>query len=65
MWAARITRPWFGEWGINGLLMGKLSDALDDKQKDNKIANLLTNLRRKGRICNTGSRGHPVWKLAE
>ena len=45
--------------------MGKLSDALDDKQKDNKIANLLTNLRRKGRIRNTGSRGHPVWKLAE
>ncbi|MGS1015214.1 RNA-binding domain-containing protein [Rhodanobacter sp. UC4450_H17] len=50
---------------INGLLMGKLSDALDDKQKDNKIANLLTNLRRKGRIRNTGSRGQPVWKLAE
>ncbi len=50
---------------INKLLMDKLSDALNDKQKDNKIANLLTNLRRKGRIRNTGSRGHPVWLLAE
>ncbi|MFT0532094.1 RNA-binding domain-containing protein [Castellaniella hirudinis] len=50
---------------INSLLMGKLSDALDEKQKDKKISNLLTNLRRKERICNTGSRGHPVWRLAE
>ncbi|HET9034080.1 MAG TPA: RNA-binding domain-containing protein [Dokdonella sp.] len=50
---------------INKLLLGKLSDALNDTQKDNKVANLLTNLRRKGRIHNTGSRGHPVWRLAE
>ncbi|MBU2832105.1 RNA-binding domain-containing protein [Acidithiobacillus ferriphilus] len=50
---------------INTLLLPKLSDALTEEQKDNKIANLLTNLRRKGRICNTGSRGHPIWKIAE
>jgi ATP-dependent DNA helicase RecG len=50
---------------INQLLLRKLSEALTAEQKDNKVANLLTSLRRKGRIRNTGSRGHPVWKLAE
>ena len=50
---------------INDLLLNKLSDALTEEQKDTKIANLLTKLRRSGRIQNTGSRGHPVWKLAE
>ncbi len=50
---------------INKLLLGKLSEALDAGQKDKKIANLLTKLRRSGRICNAGTRGHPVWKLAE
>ncbi|WP_296279186.1 RNA-binding domain-containing protein [Pseudoxanthomonas sp.] len=50
---------------INKLLLGKLSDALTEEQKDNKVANLLTKLRRAGRIQNTGSRGQPVWKLAE
>lgn len=50
---------------INQLLLPKLSEVLTDVQKDNKIANLLTNLRRGGRIRNTGTRGQPVWKLAE
>lgn len=50
---------------VNKLLLDKLSDALTAEQKDDKIGNLLTKLRRKGRICNTGSRGHPIWKLAE
>lgn len=50
---------------VNKLLLDKLSDALSAEQKDDKIGNLLTKLRRKGRICNTGSRGHPIWKLAE
>ncbi|MDR2189525.1 MAG: putative DNA binding domain-containing protein [Azonexus sp.] len=50
---------------INTLLLSKLSDALTDEQKDNKVANLLTNLRRNGRICNAGSRGRPIWRLAE
>lgn len=50
---------------INRLLWEKLSDALDEQQKDNKIANLLTKMRRAGRIKNTGSRGRPFWGLAE
>lgn len=50
---------------INQLLLPKLSEVLTDVQKDNKIANLLTNLRRGGRIRNTGTRSQPVWKLAE
>lgn len=50
---------------VNKLLLDKLSDALTSEQKDDKIGNLLTKLRRKGRICNTGSRGHPIWTLAE
>ncbi len=50
---------------IKKLLWGKLSDTLDDKQKDNKIGNLLTNLRRAGRIRNAGSRKSPQWMIAE
>lgn len=50
---------------INKLLLDKLSDVLDAGQKEKKIANLLTKLRRAGRITNTGSRGQPTWKLAE
>jgi len=50
---------------INKLLMDKLSDALDAEQKERKIGNLLTKLRRAGAIINSGSRGHPVWRLAE
>lgn len=50
---------------INQLLLDKLSDALDEEQKEKKVANLLTKLRRAGRIMNAGSRGQPVWKLAE
>lgn len=50
---------------IDQLLAGKLSDALDEEQKQNKISNLLTNLRRAKRIRNTGSRKLPVWVLAE
>ena len=50
---------------INQLLLDKLSEALDAEQKEKKIGNLLTKLRRAGRIVNTGSRGQPLWKLAE
>lgn len=50
---------------VNKLLLDKLSDVLDAEQKEKKIANLLTKLRRAGRITNTGSRGQPAWKLAE
>lgn len=50
---------------INKLLLPKLSEALDDRQKEKKVANLLTKLRRAGLIANTGSRAHPSWRLAE
>lgn len=50
---------------IDQLLLSKLSDALTAQQKNDKVSNLLTKLRRKGYIRNAGSRGHPVWRLAE
>ncbi len=50
---------------INDLLMGKLSDALDERQKYNKISSLLTRLRRQGMIVNTGSDTAPCWRLTE
>lgn len=48
---------------IDKLLQGKLSDALDSKQKQAKIGNLLTDLRRKGLITNSGSRKVSKWTL--
>lgn len=48
---------------INRLLLPKLSEALSAEQKDNKIANLLTQLRRTNRIHNSGTRARPVWRL--
>lgn len=50
---------------LDNLLMDKLSDALTGEQKVKKIANLLTKLRRQGRIVNTGPRAAPQWKVAE
>jgi ATP-dependent DNA helicase RecG len=50
---------------INQLLMGKLSDALNDKQKYNKISSLLTRLRRQGAIVNTGSDTASCWQLRQ
>jgi ATP-dependent DNA helicase RecG len=50
---------------INQLLLDKLSDALSDKQKANKISTLLTKLRRQGTIANTGSDTAPKWQLTE
>jgi ATP-dependent DNA helicase RecG len=49
---------------IDKFLKPKLSDALDDYQKNRKIGNLLSNLRRAGRIYNAGSRTAPEWRLA-
>lgn len=45
------------------LLWDKLSDALDDGQKRNKVMNLLTKLRTSGQIANAGSRSKPRWLL--
>ncbi|MCF8090576.1 MAG: putative DNA binding domain-containing protein [Desulfotignum sp.] len=50
---------------INILLFDKLSNALDDEQKTNKIGALLTKLRRNGKIWNAGSRTKPEWRIAE
>lgn len=50
---------------IDKLLWEKLSDGLDEIQKEHKISNLLTNMRRAGTIQNIGSRKTPKWKLAE
>lgn len=50
---------------INKLLMDKLSDALNEEQKEDKIGNLLTKLRRNKRILNTGTRSQPIWRLTE
>lgn len=50
---------------INKLLWDKLSKAFNDEQKTNKISNLLTNLRRKGKIFNEGAKKKPIWRLAE
>ena len=48
---------------INNLLFNLLSEALTDEQKENKIRNLLTRLRKEEKIENQGSRGHPQWAL--
>ncbi|WOP19544.1 RNA-binding domain-containing protein [Raineyella sp. LH-20] len=48
---------------INELLWDKLSDALDDKQKRNKIRNLLSKMRRGRQIRNAGSQQKPRWEL--
>jgi ATP-dependent DNA helicase RecG len=50
---------------VEKLLFDKLSEALQPAQKRHKISNLLTKLRRRGRIRNIGSRGKPTWVLAE
>jgi len=50
---------------IDQLLHNKLSDALDEEQKQNKIGYLLTSLRRNKRIKNAGSRKVPMWVIAE
>lgn len=48
---------------VDQLLKGKLSDGLSDDQKSNKVHNLLSGLRKKGRIVNRGSRRVPSWEL--
>ncbi|MGO7338076.1 RNA-binding domain-containing protein [Rhizobium leguminosarum] len=50
---------------INELLWDKLSDALNESQKDNKIGNLLSHLRKSGRIQNDGSRTSPKWRITD
>lgn len=49
---------------INDLLWDKLSDALNDKQKQGKVMNLLTKMRRSGQIHNAGTRARSRWVLS-
>lgn len=49
---------------IDRLLMDKLPEVLDEKQKRSKIHNLMAELARNGRIENRGSRGHPAWHVS-
>ena len=48
---------------IDELLWKKLPDWMDDKQRKAKVGNLLSELRRNGKIVNQGSFGHPSWAL--
>ncbi|MBB4478957.1 RNA-binding domain-containing protein [Rhizobium etli] len=50
---------------LDDLLRKKLSDVLNETQKTHKIGNLLSALRRKGRIRNFGSTAAPEWRLVE
>jgi ATP-dependent DNA helicase RecG len=51
---------------IDDLLLNKLSDALDEKQKRNRISNLLFEMSHKDRtIVATGARRSAVWRLRE
>lgn len=50
---------------LDELLVPMLSEALGDTQKLNKVRNLIQSLRRDKQIRNAGSRGTPVWVVAE
>ncbi|MFO1487351.1 MAG: putative DNA binding domain-containing protein [Verrucomicrobiota bacterium] len=50
---------------IDRLLLDKLPEVLNEKQKKAKIHNLMAELARKGRIENRGSRGHPAWHTVD
>lgn len=48
---------------VDELLWNKLPEWMDDKQRKNKIGNLLSELRIKQRIKNTGTYTKPKWSL--
>ena len=50
---------------IDHLLIEKFSNALNEREKQNKVTNLLSNLRRGGHICNAGTRKDPHWELVK
>lgn len=50
---------------IKELLWSELPEELDDKQKENKISNMLSGLRKQGRIENNTSKKNPIWSLGE
>ena len=50
---------------IDELLWNKLPDWMDDKQRKNKVGNLIGELRRQQRIVNRGCDARPVWVLVK
>jgi len=48
---------------VDELLWNKLPEWMDEKQRKNKIGNLLSELRIKQRIKNTGTYTKPKWSL--
>lgn len=50
---------------INDLLFDKLPEYMNEKQRENKIGNILSALRKQEQIVNTGSDHQPLWKLRE
>jgi ATP-dependent DNA helicase RecG len=48
---------------IDELLWSKLPDWMDDTQKKTKVNNLISEVRRNGKITNKGSLGKPEWVL--
>ncbi|MGO8879109.1 MAG: RNA-binding domain-containing protein [Desulfomonilaceae bacterium] len=52
-----------GRSKINDLLLDKLPEIYNTKQKVDKIHNLLTELKRKNKIHNIGTRARPEWEL--
>jgi ATP-dependent DNA helicase RecG len=50
---------------IDELLWNKLPEWMDDKQRKNKITNLIAECRRSGEIINHGSDTHPKWVLVK
>ncbi|MCY4209580.1 MAG: putative DNA binding domain-containing protein [Gammaproteobacteria bacterium] len=50
---------------LDRLLTDKLSDSISAAQKQKKISNLLTKMKRCRLIYNTGSRKYPVWRILE
>ena len=50
---------------LDDLLLPKLSEVLAPEQKQHKVRNLIQSLRRDGVIRNSGTRGEPVWVVAD
>lgn len=50
---------------IDELLLDKLPEVLTEKQKKDKVHNLLRDLVIKGIICNEGSRRQSKWQLTQ
>jgi ATP-dependent DNA helicase RecG len=48
---------------LRDLLLTKLSDGLTEQQKRNKIRNLLTSMRKEGRIVAIGIKRSARWRL--